>query len=253
MEVKGHGLISRCCNPTYLTDITDPDEFRAAMVTHFNTIMDRYHGKMDRWDVVSEPLNTFGGAGLEHDTFYNMLGEGYIAEAFRIAHEADPTAKLFLNENLVEVFPVKRQELYDLVSALVADGVPIDGVALQMHENSPASRPVCSPRSSNEYTALGLEVTVAELDVHTLDPIQQAQIYGDVVAEALAAGVTDISVWGFTDAHLYTWLPGAKPTMFDEEFQPKPAYFAVTGCAAELRPQRLRPEPGQTHQHQQAG
>ncbi len=49
----------------------------------------------------------------------------------------------------------------------------------------------------------------------------------DVVAEALAAGVTEISTWGFTDKHLYTWLPGAKPLMFDEDYNPKPAYFAV--------------------------
>lgn len=30
---------------------------------------------------------------------------------------------------------------------------------------------------------------------------------GDIVSEALAAGVTDISFWGFTDAHAYTGSP----------------------------------------------
>jgi endo-1,4-beta-xylanase len=227
MEVKAHSGISRSFNPDYLVAKTDPAEFRQAMVDHFNTIMDRYTGKMDRWDVVTEALTTFGGTGLEHNLFYDRLGPGYVAEAFRIADAADPTAKLFINDNLVEFYPEKRQELYDLVSGLVADGVPIDGVALQMHETFAGPRPGVLTDIINDYTALGLEVSVAELDVHTYDPIQQAQIYGDVVAEALAAGVTDISVWGFTDKHLYTWLPGAKPTMFDEEFQPKPAYFAV--------------------------
>ncbi|ABS04023.1 endo-1,4-beta-xylanase [Kineococcus radiotolerans] len=228
MEVKGHGLISACCNPDYLVaKIGDPVAFRAAMVEHFTTVMQRYAGKMDRWDVVSEALTTYGGEGLQHTDFYQALGPEYVAEAFRIAHAADPNAKLFLNENLVEAFPQKRQELYELVSGLVADGVPIHGVALQMHQTLQGPQPGVITEMANAYHALGLEVSIAELDVHTLDSAAQAQIYHDVVAEALNSGITEISFWGFTDKHLYTWLPGAKPLIFDEQYQPKAAYFAV--------------------------
>jgi len=227
MQVKGHGLISGCCNPDYLVSkINDPVAFRAAMVKHFNTIMKRYKNKMDRWDVVTEALETMGG-GLQHNDFYNALGPAYIAEAFRIAHDADPKAKLFLNENLVESLPGKRQELYDLVSGLVADGVPINGVALQMHETLQGPPPGAITEMTNFFHGLGLEVSIAELDVHTYDPVSQAQIYGNIVTEALNAGIKEISVWGFTDKHLYTWLPGSKPLMFDENYNPKPAYFAV--------------------------
>lgn len=227
MQVKGHGLISNCCNPDYLkAKINDPVAFRAAMVKHFNTVMKRYKGKMDRWDVVSEALKVQGG-GLEQNDFYNALGPGYIAEAFRIAHRADPKAKLYLNENLVESYPEKRQELYDLVSGLVADGVPIDGIALQMHQTIQGPPPGVITEMFNFFHGLGLEVSIAELDAHTLDAVTQAKIYGDVVTEALNAGITEISVWGFTDKHLWTWLPGAKPCIFDENYNPKPAYFAV--------------------------
>lgn len=227
MKVKGHGLISSCCNPDYLTaKIDNPGLFRAAMVKHFNTIMKRYKGKMDRWDVVTEALETMGG-GLQQNDFYKALGPGYIADAFRIAHAADPKAKLFLNENMVEFLPGKRQELYDLVSGLVADGVPINGVALQMHETLQGPPPGVITEMTNFFHAKGLEVSVAELDVHMLDAVSQAQIYGDVVTEALNAGIKEISLWGFTDKHLYTWLPGAKPCIFDENYNPKPAYFAV--------------------------
>lgn len=226
MAVKGHGLISTCCNPAYVTAITDPDEMRAAMTEHFNTVMRRYSGKMDRWDVVAEAIQTQGTELAETD-FSRVLGPGYIADAFRIAHAADPNARLFINENLVEFDAAKRQALYDLVSGLVSDGVPIDGVALQMHETFAGPTPGVITEIANSYHALGLDVEIAELDVHTYDSAAQATIYGDVVAEALAAGVTEISTWGFTDKHLYTWLPGAKPLMFDEDYNPKPAYFAV--------------------------
>lgn len=226
MVVKGHGLISSCCNPDYLLNITEPTALRAAMTAHFEAFMHRYDGKMDRWDVVTEALKTQGG-GLNANIFYNVLGSGYIEDAFRIARAADPDAKLFINENLIESLPGKRQELYDVVSGLVADGVPIDGVALQMHITEVAPTPGVIMDMVGSYRALGLEVTIAEMDVHTLNATLQTNIYGAVIEEALNAGITDISFWGFTDKHAYTWLPGAKPLMFDECYNAKAAFYAT--------------------------
>lgn len=226
MVVKGHGLISSCCNPDYLLKITDAEASRAAMKAHFEAVMHRYHGKVDRWDVVTEVLETMGG-GLQHNYFYNITGSDYIEDAFRIAHAADPSAKLFINENLVESIPSKRQELYDLVSGLVAKGVPIDGVALQMHITEVAVVPGVVTQMVNSYQALGLEVAIAELDVHTLNNTLETEIYGAVIEEALDAGITDINFWGFTDKHAYTWVPGAKPLMFNENYKAKTEFYAA--------------------------
>ncbi|KAF3402069.1 Endo-1,4-beta-xylanase F3 [Penicillium rolfsii] len=226
MVVKGHGLISSCCNPDFLLNITQPKAFRAAMRTHFEAIMHRYAGKMDRWDVVTEALKTKGG-GLNNNTFYQVLGPGYIADAFRIARAASPNAKLFINENLVESLEGKRQELYNLVSSLVANGVPIDGIALQMHITEVAPKPGVITQMVNSYKALGLEVTIAEMDVHTLNNTFETDIYYAVVSEAVNAGITDISFWGFTDKHAYTWIQGAKPLMFDQYYRPKSEFYAT--------------------------
>ncbi|KAI9163418.1 Endo-1,4-beta-xylanase C [Paramyrothecium foliicola] len=226
IAVKGHGLISSCCNPNYMLNITDPTTFRAGMKAHFEALMHRYHGKVDRWDVVTEALETQGG-GLQKNLFHNVLGPSYVAEAFHVARAADPDAKLFICENLVESNPGKRQELYDLVSGLVADGVPIDGVALQMHIYEQAPTPGVISDLFKSYQSLGLEVSISELDVHTLNDTLLSEIYGDVVDEALQAGITEISVWGFTDKHAYTFLPGAKPLLFDENYAPKGAFYAT--------------------------
>ncbi|MEV4019692.1 endo-1,4-beta-xylanase [Nonomuraea angiospora] len=236
MAVKGHGLISGCCNPAWLEQIQDPAELRAAMTKHFGTIMTRYAGKMDRWDVATEVFSTFGGTGLEQNYFYRVLGPDYLATAFRIAHAANPKAKLFLNESLVEYYPAKRQELYDLVSDLVAKGVPINGVGLETHLTLSPPDPGVITGIVNSYKALGLEVAITEMDVH-LNPDEnyeqyQAQIYGNVVSEALAAGIRDISFWGFTDKYAYTWIPGAKPLMFDENYHAKPAFYATWSALA---------------------
>ncbi|GAA1572688.1 endo-1,4-beta-xylanase [Actinomadura kijaniata] len=238
MAVKGHGLISGCCNPAWLEQIQDPDRLRAAMTTHFKTIMTRYAGKMDRWDVATEVLSTFGGTGLDQNYFYRVLGPDYLAETFRIAHAANPNAKLFLNESLVEYYPAKRQELYGLVADLVRRGVPISGVGLEMHETYSAPEAGVLTGIVKSYKALGLEVAITEMDVH-LTPLpdhaeykQQGEIYGRLVDEALRAGVRDISFWGFTDKHAYTWVPGAKPLMFDDRYVPKPAFFATWAALA---------------------
>jgi GH35 family endo-1,4-beta-xylanase len=226
MAIKGHGLISGCCNPDYLTDITNPVQFLGAMESHFNATMHRYINKMDRWDVVTEALETMGG-GLNANLFYNVLGPGYIADAFHLARAAAPQAKLFINENLVEMLPQKRKELLDLVTDLVAVGVPIDGVALQMHITDYLLVPGVITEMVNSYRTLGLEVSIAEMDVHTLDNTLETEIYSSVINEALHAGITDISFWGFTDKHLYTWVPGAKPLMFDERYNPKSEFYAT--------------------------
>ena len=253
MAVKGHGLISACCNPDYLLNITDPTDFRAAMTEHFEAVMHRYNTTMDRWDVVTEALNSQGaGLNTEND-FYKVLGDGFVGEAFRIARAAAPHAKLFINENQVELLPKKRESLYELVRKLVAEGVPIDGVALQMHVTLVPTEPGVITDMVNTFKALGLETTIAEMDVHLLNSTQpgpvldayyeqahlqgindtllnsthQGQIYAHVLDEALQAGVTDISFWGFTDKHLYSWIPGTKPLMFDEYYTPKAAFYAT--------------------------
>ncbi|SCO90266.1 related to endo-1,4-beta-xylanase [Fusarium oxysporum] len=226
MLIKGHTLISSCCNPDYLLNMTDPIEFRAEMKNHIETIMHRYADKMNRWDVVTEGLETMGG-GLQDNIYKKVLGASYIPDAFRFARAAAPKAKLFYNENLVESMPNKRQELLEYVTGLLADGVPIDGIGLQMHITELPLVPGIITEIVNSYIPLGLEVAITEMDVHTLNDTLQTEIYGATIAEALAAGITDISFWGFTDKHLYTWVPGAKPLMFDEEYRPKGSFYAT--------------------------
>jgi endo-1,4-beta-xylanase len=245
MVMKGHGLISGCCNPAWLQQITDTDELRAAMALHFETLMTRYAGIMDRWDVVTEPLSIAGGTGLSQNHFSQVLGADYIAEAFEIAHAADPDAKLFLNESLVEVIPVKRQELYDLVAGLVAAGVPIHGVGFEMHIFG-RPEPGVITAMVDSYEALGLEVAITEMDVQLNpngpDPLEvQAETYRRIVTEALDAGIRDISFWGFTDKYHGIWPAENKPLLFDEHYNPKPAFWAVWGALHQLGVQQSRP------------
>jgi endo-1,4-beta-xylanase len=268
MSVKGHTLLTPGgFIPEWLASITDRTQLLAAMTNHIDTIMHRYAGVMNRWDVVTEPFLPGApgtGSGLNtNNVFYQVLGQDYIADAFRIAHAANPFAKLFINESLVEYYPDKATLLYNLVKGLVDAKVPINGVALESHATCYGPPAGAITNVVNSYRALGLQVSLSEMDAHVLpDPVcpgvtdanaQQGQIYAQYVSEALAAGVKDISFWGFTDAkQWYTWLPDfgctqapaprcAHPTMFDENYKPVASLFCHLDSAGQPRI-RLGPE-----------
>lgn len=94
----------------------------------------RYRGEVYAWDVVNEAIDSDGS---RKTILLEKLGEDYVADAFRVAHEADPNALLFYNDYSAEAAgglqKAKSDRVHELVKKLVADGVAIHGVGLQMH------------------------------------------------------------------------------------------------------------------------
>ncbi len=241
LEVKGHNLIweqeTIDSTPDWVLAITDPDELRAAITKHITTVMGRYDGTIDRWDVVNEPLETGGGA-LYENHFYRVLGPDYVAEMLMIARSADDDARLYLNEVLTEFVAAKRDGFVALVTDLVDRGVPLDGVGLQAHWLTGAPPPGELQEQIETFRALGLEVALTELDVPvaTADDVgraRQSDAYVQAVRECVAGGCGEITVWGVDDAH--TWLDGflgrvTEPLLFDSESEAKPVRDAVVAA-----------------------
>jgi endo-1,4-beta-xylanase len=256
MRVRGHTLVwggaADPPNPAYVS-AADADTLRALMADHIRTVVGRYRGSVDRWDVVNEPLTVFGEdggtGGLRDGAFLTKLGPGYIAEAFRIAHEADPEARLFLND-FVELKPGVKQDRYvALVRELRDAGVPLHGVGIQAHmaffPTAPPGDADIATREEAEaslrrFADLGVDVEITELNVHTwrFDGDRAARLERQralyaAVSEACAAvqRCTALTVWLFTDRYPTSIEQAVKrvgePLLFDADYQPKPAYFAV--------------------------
>lgn len=241
MAVRGHTLVweqaSLHATPEYVLAITDPDELRALMADHIRTVVGHFRGRVDAWDVVNEPLETVGSEVYQNH-FYQVLGPGYIAEAFHMAHEADPDATLFLNDALVSNAGAKFDALLALTAALLEQGVPVHGVGLQGHFLTSAPNHDALRSNIEKLAALGVVVELTEVDIilrgagdEATRLARQRQDFFDMTRACLAAeGCKRITFWGFTDR--YTWIDGSfgpdlAPLPLDVDYERKPAYFGV--------------------------
>jgi len=131
-KVRGHTLVWHNQLPGWLTSGTwTPAQLRSILRQHIFAEAGHFRGKIWAWDVVNEAIDD---TGKLRDTIWSRaLGESYIADAFRWAHQADPKAILFYNDYNIEGINAKSTAVYNLVKRLRAQGVPIQGVGAQGH------------------------------------------------------------------------------------------------------------------------
>ncbi|HKL34350.1 MAG TPA: endo-1,4-beta-xylanase [Tangfeifania sp.] len=245
----GHCLIWHSGTPGWLTEMEhDSTSLSNFMKEYIHTYVSRYKDDVDGWDVVNEAITD--SAGTMRKTFwYNLLGESYIDQAFRAAHDADPDAVLFINDYNNERDTVKMNATIDLINRLKSRGVPVSGIGLQMHTRMDIPDEIIA-LNLKKAAETGLQVHLSEVDIifnrHndqqgggeqiypelTKKMLQQqgekyrkiAEMYREIVPENQQYGIT---VWGFNDRT--SWIPGFFgmkdwPTLYNEKLQRKPAY-----------------------------
>ncbi len=248
MKVRGHCLVWDHDNPEWLAQgHFTPTQLSHLLQEHITAAMKHYAGQVFAWDVVNEALDENGR--LRDSLWYNQpgiehaeKGFAYLEQAFHWAHEADPQALLFYNDNGGESLNKKSDAIYAMVKDFRQRGIPIDGVGLQMHISQPDLD--TAPIASNiaRLTALGVQVHITELDVSlpvgsdgtasTQDLAKQAEVYRGILRACLhSLGCTAIQTWGFTDK--YSWIGShshhtrGAALPFDRAYKPKPAYNAI--------------------------
>ena len=95
--------------------------------------------------------------------------------------------------------------MLNLVKSLKQQGVPIDGVGFQCHFIV-GEVPTSFQSVLEQFTALGVEVAITELDIRMPTPASQANLaqqqkdYQSVVQACMnVEGCVGITVWDFTD------------------------------------------------------
>jgi endo-1,4-beta-xylanase len=237
-RVRCHNLVWQSQLPSWVSSLP-ASQVQAAMETHITTEAGHYKGSCYAWDVVNEPFNSDGS--FVADPFYNAMGSGYIADALRTAHAADPNAKLYLNDYNIEGENAKSNAMFSLAQSLLAQGVPLNGIGFESHFIL-GQVPSDMQANMQRFANLGLDVAVTELDDRITLPAtsanlqQQATDFSTVVKDCLGVSrCVGVTQWAVGDAD--SWVPGTfsgqgAATMFDQNYNPKPAFSAVQNTLA---------------------
>ncbi|HEY1805207.1 MAG TPA: endo-1,4-beta-xylanase [Terracidiphilus sp.] len=275
MFTVGHTLVWHNQVPVWVFqddngNLLTRDALLARLKDHIDTVVGRYKGKIDSWDVVNEALNDDGT--MRQSLWYKIIGPDYVEKAFEYAHEADPQAQLTYNDYNLEN-EAKLKGAVALVKDLQAKGIPISCVGIQGHDHLDWPSPEQMDTAISTLGALGVKVAITEFDITvlpnagrqptadvTLKVQQNASLnpyvsgLPDSIQQALANRyaalmgvfvkhrdvVERVTFWGVTDGDswLNDWPVRGRtnyPLLFDRDGRPKPAYDAVIKVASDAK------------------
>jgi endo-1,4-beta-xylanase len=279
LKVHGHGL-GYAVRVDWLKRMpanTDAEkrEVRAVFEDYVTRTAAHFAGRVHMWDVCNEqllPAYIFNGYQTDASYWkaYQQPNQGpesgveWYRRTFRLARDADPQARLILLDFNNEIVCPKSDRMLQLVTQLRSEGVPVDGVGFQMHLGTDLNRSKNHGLKDDDsyYAALkanlrrfaeqNLDLWITELDVR-LDPAKdlraelarQAEIYGRVTEiAATTPRMKGIKFWGIVDRDPWGRVIPERPNLFDEDGQPKPAFYAVRDALVRAAQARTREDGG---------
>ncbi len=203
------------------------------------------------FDTVNEVISDGSSEadGLRRSTWYNVLGDEYITDAFKWADEAfnvkyaatgvTRPVKLAINDYNTDQ-QAKRTRLHNLVKKLLDAKVPVDIVGHQFHV-SLSTNPQALDDTLKAFEDLPVKQDVSELDVLTGTPIDNAKLidqgyfYRDAfrIFRAHAKSLFSVTIWGAYDAR--SWHSDNFPLLFTDKLQAKPAYYGAIDAKLDPR------------------
>ncbi len=242
LNMNGHCLVwdnVRHAVPDWLTDSAHSE---ALLEGRIRALAERYGQRIQRWDVVNEPLNRpFNPTSPSHCAFpadYERLCFGW-------ADQYLPSdAHLVLNETtLAAWYDDRRPHFHQLIRQLRKQGARINGIGLQWHLFSIEAQQRLLDGA--HLTPRGMLAALAEFDEHQL-PLHVSEITlhsmaDDAAGRALQArlvrhvyrlwfshpSVYAITWWNVPDGGAVPGEDHLKSGLVDEQLNPKPAYAAL--------------------------
>jgi GH35 family endo-1,4-beta-xylanase len=218
-KVRGHCLVwpgSRYLPAEALALRDRPDELREIVAKHVVDTVTRYRGRLIDWDVVNEPYS--------NHLVMDSLGDAVMVEWFRLAHAADPQARLYLNDFEIlasgDVIGTYHQEHYYKTAKLLLDrGAPLHGVGMQGHFGTNLTSPENLLKILDRFASLGVRIKVTEMDVDLEDERLRADYLRDFLIAVFSHPAVDaILQWGFWEGS--HWLPSA--ALFRRDWTARP-------------------------------
>ena len=277
IKLRGHCLCwhSQFCDWMFTDAKGNPvtkEVFYDSLRVHIHTVVNRYKDIVYAWDVVNEAISDGGGGqggfgfgrqqqqpsipeskfGLPLSTYrvsrhLQLCGDEFIAKAFEFAREADPNAILIYNDyNAAN--PDKRDRIYDMVKAMKAAGVPIDGIGMQGHYNIYGPSPANIEAAVEKYSTIVDHIHMTELDIRANEEmggqlqfsrgenvqvteqvrVMQEHQYAELfkIMRRHKDKVDNVTFWNLGDRDSWVGVRNY-PLPFDENYRPKRVYRII--------------------------
>ena len=202
----------------------DPEALREAVRRRVHDAVAEHAGRLIDWDVVNEVYKN-------HEVV-DLLGEPaeVMADWFRVAHEADPAARLYINDYGIlsagGADETHQAAYEETIRSLQAEGAPIHGVGMQAHFGRSLTPPAKLIGVLDRFAATGLSIKATEFDVATDDEGLQAAYVRDFLTALYSHPAVDaVVIWGFWEER--HWRPEA--AWWRTDFSEKPAAAAYRG------------------------
>lgn len=233
-----HSLIQAGGMSPWFLRALSSETWEAMFTDYIATVLGHFTGARSIV-VVGECLDHDGNGYADNAFLEAAGGIGYVARAFELARDANPTARLCLSENQIEFYSAKRTALYGLLDMLVPDG-NIDEVSVQSHLSISKTYDFDAIRTMFEtINGYGLKANITELDVSAQEELSAREydiraadlVYNYVSAWKAADCGDELLCWGLSDEHswLHTRYPDytQRPLPFDADLKPKRMYGAL--------------------------
>ena len=245
LALRGHTFVWHNQVPDWWFEGANAEQLMARVEQYMKTMAGRYP-QMYCWDVVNEAVEDKEDYLLRKSPWLEICGEDFIPKAFELARSIMPNTDLYYND-YSEFRPDKCEKMVKLLTWLKERGAPVDGVGLQCHwqKDYPTYDELC--RGMEAFAKLGLKIHITEMDLSVCaqdelsakektaeDMELQAKRYGEAfrVFREYHELVDCVTLWGVSDD--MTWLdyfPAKRknwPLLFDENGQPKEAFYRIT-------------------------
>ena len=222
MRVRGHNLVWPKWN--HLPDDIEANQDDKVYIENRikNHIADcagydGIKGNIDEWDVINEMVHCTDLA--------EVFGtEDIYTDWMKWAAEADPNAKLYLNEYSIingGGNDVSSQEKYkEIIQRVLDQGGPLHGLGVQGHMGSNLTPPAKILQIFDDFAQFGLDISVTEYDAEGTPGELGADYMRDILIACFShPQVVNFLMWGFWDgAH---WKQDAP--IFNRDWTIKPS------------------------------
>ena len=171
IAVRGHNLVwpavGSGCRRNCTNMKTIRSKLREITAKHITDMVSHFRGQLVDWDVVNEPFTNY-------DLIRLLGGRAIMVDWFKLAHQADPNCRLFINDfGILDggTHSEHREDFYDNINFLIRNGAPIGGIGIQSHFGTELPAPADIIKILDRFGEFGLPIEATEV---SLSPARSA-------------------------------------------------------------------------------